>query len=208
MDQFPQAPDTTSSPISPASVDQIRELARRSAPGYGYTIAGQAPLPGNDNSAAPAGLLGYWRILRLHKGSWLLFAFLGTIAGFLVTLPQTSIYQAKTAIEIQNLNDNFMNMRQSTQVYEGSGGGGGTDSSEIPTQMRILQSDTLMESVVAQLKADGVAPSESSRLTAWRRLLNIPEPDKPHTTDRILSQIVRSMKARPIQSWPPPSCIP
>ncbi len=196
MDQFPAAPDTASTAIHPAAIDHL-QVARRSASGYGYTISGQttAPLPKNDDPAESGGLLGYWRILRLHKGSWLLFAFLGTIVGFLITLPQTSIYQAKTAIEIQNLNDNFMNMRQSTQVYEGSGGGGGTDSSEIPTQMRILQSDTLMESVVAQLKADGVAPSESSRLTAWRRLLNIPEPDKPHATDRIFNEIVRSVKA-------------
>lgn len=193
MDQSPSSRNNAVPIVRGA--DQPSEYSQHRSPtGYGYAISSHQPLSSHSDDNANSGILAYWRILRLHKGTWLLCAFLGTILGFLITLPQTSVYQAKTAIEIQNLNDNFMNMRQSTQVYEGAGGV--TDSSEIPTQIRILQSDTIMDRVVAQLKADGVTPSESSRLTAWRRLLNIPEPDKPHAAARILDQVASSVKAR------------
>ncbi len=191
----PQPARTASLVPSDASPDPSRALARRSSYGYGGygTPYPTIPAKPTDESAESGGLLEYWRILRLHKGTWVVFAALGAVIGFLVTLPQTPIYQAKTAIEIQNLNDNFMNMRQSTQVYEP---GGGTDSSEIPTQIRILQSDTLMEHVVAQLKADGVHPATSSRLATWRQLLNIPEPDAPRAADSAFNSIAHSTKAR------------
>jgi capsular exopolysaccharide synthesis family protein len=180
---------------SDAPPDQSRALTRRSSYGYGGYGTPYPTIPAKpaDENPESGGLLEYWRILRLHKGTWVVFAALGAFIGFLVTLPQTPIYQAKTAIEIQNLNDNFMNMRQSTQVYEP---GGGADSSEIPTQIRILQSDTLMERVIAQLKTDAVHPSTSSRLATWRQLLNIPEPDAPRAADSAFNSVARSTKAR------------
>jgi len=189
MDQLPPSPDKSLLIQAPRATP-IPDTTRR-----GYPVSAPPQILSSvDDSGATEGILAYWRILRLHKGSWLLFSCLGAILGFLVTLPQTSIYQAQTAIEIQSLNDNFMNMRQSTEVYEGATGG--ADSSEIPTQLRILQSDTLMERVVAQMESDGVVPSESSRLSAWRRLLNIHEPDQTHAAERVLGQIVRTVKAR------------
>ena len=192
----PQSANSASLVRSDATPDQSRALARRSSYGYGGGYGMPYPtIPAKptDENPESGGLLEYWRILRLHKGTWVVFAALGAVIGFLVTLPQTPIYQAKTAIEIQNLNDNFMNMRQSTQVYEP---GGGTDSSEIPTQIRILQSDTLMERVVAQLKTDGVHPSTSSRLAIWRQLLNIPEPDAHRAADTVFNSVAHSTKAR------------
>src|SRR5262249_40263045 len=50
--------------------------------------------------AVSGGLLEYWRILRRRKGMLLLSVFLGGLVGFLVTLPQTPIYQAKGVVEI------------------------------------------------------------------------------------------------------------
>ncbi len=192
MDQSPQFSDN-SSLVRTSTGAASPDVTRRASNGASYGMSAPPPiLPTGDDSGA-SGILSYWRILRLHKGSWLLFSCLGGILGLLVTLPQTAIYRAKTAIEIQSLNDNFMNMRQSTQVYDGAGG---TDSSEIPTQLLILQSDTLMERVVAQLESDGVVPSEKSRLSTWRRLLNIHEPDQTHAAERTLGEIVSSVKAR------------
>ncbi len=190
MDQsFPKEKSLLLTPGLPAP-----EVLRRARNGYAAGPATPGPLPGDDRGAAPAGLLAYWRVLSLHKGTWLVFAFLGTIGGCLVTLPQTPIYQAKTAIEIQSLNDNFMNLRQSSAVYEGSVSD--PDGSEIPTQIRILQSDTVLEKALEQLKEDHVAPSNSSRLATWRRLLNVPAPDQASVGDRMLNEVTRSMKAR------------
>ncbi len=170
------------------AVDQpSRALVRRPSYGYGY---GATPPP--EENAESGGLLEYWRILRRHKGTWIIFAFLGAVIGYLVTLPQTRVYQARTSIEIQGLNDNFMNMRQNTEVNEG----GGTDPSEIPTQIKILQSETVLGSVVDQLKANGVAIADTSRAQSFRHIFHLPEPDQATIVNQQLGQIVRSVKAR------------
>ena len=102
---------------------------------------GRYPEPGN-GEAPQGGLVEYWRILRRRKGTVLAIAFAGLLAGFLVTLPQTPVYQARTSLEIQDLNQDFMNMRQVSPVSESSTF---TALSDIQTQIKILQSDTLAE---------------------------------------------------------------
>ncbi len=64
------------------------------------------------------GLIEYWRILRRHKGTWIIFAFVFALLGFLITLPQTPIYQARTSVEIVGLNENFLNFRQVSPLAE------------------------------------------------------------------------------------------
>ena len=58
------------------------------------------------------GLLEYWRILRRRRRTVFAIALAGLIAGVLVTLPQTPVYQARTSLEIQDLNQDFMNMKE------------------------------------------------------------------------------------------------
>ena len=101
------------------------------------------------DDAAPGGLLEYWGILRRHKGTIIIFAFLGLIAAVLVALPQTPVYQAHASLEIQTLNQDFMNMKQVSPVSEQS-----TDyySNDIQTHIKLLQSDTLLERVINKLK--------------------------------------------------------
>ena len=71
--------------------------------------------------AQGSGLLEYWHMLRRRKGTFLLIAFLGLLAAVLFTLPQTPVYQARTTLEIQNLNENFLNMRAvSAAIYAGA----------------------------------------------------------------------------------------
>ena len=66
-----------------------------------------------------AGLLvEYWHMLRRRKGTFLLIALLGLLAAVLFTLPQTPVYQARTTLEIQNLNENFLNMRAVSQTAD------------------------------------------------------------------------------------------
>src|SRR5258708_5840647 len=76
-------------------------------PEYTSTQAGET---------SAAGPLEFWRALRRRKGALLLFACGGALAGFLWTLPQTPIYQARTSIEIVGVNDNFLNTKQVNPV--------------------------------------------------------------------------------------------
>ena len=128
------------------------------------------------------GLLEFWRIIRRHKGAVILISALGLIAGVLITLPQTPVYQAKTTLEVMEMNQNFMNMKDIQEVNESSGYNQLTD---ITTQIKILESESLTERVLAAMKVSKPSDlsQEGGRVTAWRRALNLPEPEleDPHT---------------------------
>ncbi len=74
------------------------------------------------------------------------------VAALLVTMPQTPVYQAKTSLELLNLNEDFMNMKDVEQVADQNGYDLLTD---IQTQIRILQSDTLLDRVLGELRSAG-----------------------------------------------------
>src|ERR1043165_8271938 len=57
------------------------------------------------------GLFDYWRVLFNRKCTVLIAAALGIAAGLITSLPRTRIYQARTTIELQALNDNLLNTR-------------------------------------------------------------------------------------------------
>lgn len=162
-----------------------------------YTDAGYSNGP--DPSAEPesGGLLEYWRILRRRKGTLLLIAVLGAIVGFLVTLPQTPVYQVRTSIEIVGLNQNFLNIKESNPLNEGQST---VDATDIQTQIKILQSDSLIDRVLAKMKSgpkiDDAAAPPATRLAAWRKLLNLPSPETAGARDQSISYAARNYKVR------------
>ncbi len=92
-------------------------------------------------------LVEYWRTLRRRRGLLILLTCIGFLLALLITLPQSPVYQARTTLEILELNENFMNMKDVSQVAQ-SGLNANTD---IPTQIQILQSESLMDSTLAAL---------------------------------------------------------
>src|ERR1035437_7195287 len=110
----------------------------RSASPSTYT---EIPYGPTDSSAeaGSGGLLEYWRILSRRKGTLVLLAIAGALVGFLVTIPQRQIYQAHTTIEILGLNDNFLNQKQVNPLNEN---GVSADTTDIQTQIRIIQSES------------------------------------------------------------------
>src|SRR5712692_2050023 len=91
-----------------------------------------------------ADFLSYWRMLARHKGALLIGAFVGTLTGLLIALPQTPLYQAKVSLEIQGLNENFLNMKDFSPT---STGGGYYPEFDIQTQVKILESRSLFKRV-------------------------------------------------------------
>src|SRR5438477_345379 len=83
-----------------------------------------------------AGVLEYWQMIRRHKAAVVLATCLGCLGGFVVTLSDPRIYQARTTLEIQGLNEEFLNMKNVNPVSETSGAYLDTD---IQTQVKILQ---------------------------------------------------------------------
>src|SRR5579862_754850 len=62
-------------------------------------------------SGGNEGVVAYWRMIVRHRWTVALIAFLGLVAGVLLTLPQTPVYQAHTSLEVQGLNENFLNLQ-------------------------------------------------------------------------------------------------
>jgi polysaccharide biosynthesis transport protein len=123
-----------------------------------------------------AGIMDLWHILRRRKALLLIAAFLGGLGGFLLTLPQTPVYQSRSRLEIQSFNENIGNRRQSDATY------GNTDvQTDIQTQIKIMQSVTLIEQVVAQLGLDAQPDTfePPGRIAAWRRALGLREETAP-----------------------------
>jgi len=141
-------------------------------------------------------LLEYLGIVRRHKRTVILMALGGLLTAFLITLPQTPIYQARASLEIQNLNKNFLNMGDvdPTAGEPGSSSAG----SDLQTQINILRSDSVLERVIAKLDLEKRLPPRkgSDRLSAWRKAVGLPEskPDSPW--EEVLRQVANNLKVR------------
>lgn len=121
--------------------------------------------------------LEYWQILRRRKGAFVFIALLGALSGFLMTLPQTPIYQARASVEISVPNENALNFKDAAA----------TESlfdyldNYLQTQIRVLQSDSVRMRTIDRLKAEHRPElwDNPGRFSAWRKALHIPEPAEP-----------------------------
>ncbi len=111
----------------------------------------------------------YWGILARRKGTLLLIALVGALIGFGITIPQTPIYQVRTSLEIVGLNQNFMNVKESSPVNEG---GTVSDAVDLQTQVKILQSDSLLDRVLEKMRA-AKFPEPSVQIESWRKIVNL-----------------------------------
>jgi succinoglycan biosynthesis transport protein ExoP len=158
-----------------------------------YTEVPHNGAPTTNAEDQSRGLLEYWRILRRRKGTLIVMASLGAVIGFLVTLPQTPIYQVNTSLEIVSLNQNFMNMKESNPLADS---GSSADSTDIQTQIKLLQSDSLSERVIDKLHITQPPLVEPTRVDSWRKLLNLPNTHAVDSRDKDLEYAANSLKVR------------
>jgi succinoglycan biosynthesis transport protein ExoP len=106
--------------------------------------------PRAEVAAAPGGysFLDYWHILVRYRVAVLRFALAGFVAAILFSLAQTPLYRARTSLEVQDFNDDFLNMKS---VDPTSTGNYLTAQSYFQTQIKMLQSESLLERVIDKL---------------------------------------------------------
>jgi succinoglycan biosynthesis transport protein ExoP len=71
-------------------------------------------------------------------------------ASFLLNLTTLPVYQARTSIDVQTLNGDFMNIRSAAPTSDP----GASSDSFVQTQIKLLQSETLLEHTAARLEAE------------------------------------------------------
>jgi len=105
--------------------------------------------------------------LYRRKGTLLLLALSGVVTAALVSLAQPRLYRSVGSLEIQGVNENFMNLRD---VDAASTPGGSSVEPYVKTQAEILQQDALIQQAVERLKLDQKA--EYQRPAGWWGKLN------------------------------------
>ena len=148
-----------------------RDSPRKGAPARARLY--EVPYADLNDEGGSGGLVVYFHILRRRKWTVVLAAFAGVLLAFLYTLPQTPIYGAKSTIEVQGLNENFLNMGAVTPTADGANG----PELDIQTQIIVLGSRSLTDRAVQKLggHTDATPPSPPSRLSAWRKALHLPD---------------------------------
>jgi capsular exopolysaccharide synthesis family protein len=188
--------DCTSEPRS-APVRDLVLRASGNGGSYGHRDGhpGYASGPVGPEKTAGFGPAEYWRTLRRRKGTVFLAGVLGTLGASLYTYPQTPVYQSRATLEWQGLNENFLNMRDVNLIADA--GNASSPEWDIQTQMRILDSRSLIERVAVKLSLlrRPLSPAPD-RLSAWRRALGLTRSDSAPRPDQALDMAAANLKVR------------
>lgn len=141
-----------------------------------------------------SGLIQYWRLLLRHKGLLSFMTALGGLAAVLLTVPQTPVYRAKTSLEVQSLNDNFLNMRELSPTAVGPSF---SPDYDLQTQTRILQSRILLDRLLANrndLARRLVASHAHTRASLWRKAIGVSSAEGSPDRDSIAADAAARLR--------------
>ncbi len=145
------------------------------------------------NGPGSGGLVDYWRMLCRHKGAMFLFAVCGVLAAVLFSLPQTPVYQAKTTLELLDINENVLNTRDLDPT---AGTASSSPEFNIQTQVKLLQSETLVALALDKIEKD--QPQElaeqTSRFSEWRKALGLGHPGQAPTDEALVRRARENLK--------------
>lgn len=96
-------------------------------------------------------LMDYVRTISRWRVAILCCAVVGGLLSLLFNLDVLPLYQARTSLDIQSINGDFLNMRN---VAPTGDGGAFSNESYVQTQIKLLQSTTLLDRTVDHLKAE------------------------------------------------------
>jgi len=167
---------------------ELRTRAEQRPVLYRYVESPEAEVsaPGHDS------LMDYRNILLRHKKTLLSFVMVGLLGGLLISLLQTPIYRVRTSLEIQG--SNFLDMKGSNE----STGSYGTIESYVETQVKLLQSEFVLEHVIDKLKLQKERPATGWRAFASRmkRIFEFSESSHLPERENLIREIERSLTVR------------
>jgi len=111
-------------------------------PGTGWSVNGAS-----GTASAQWNLIDYLRTLYRRKTTLCCLAGLGMLAAALLSAVQPRLYRSQASIQIQGVNDNFLNLRDVFPTAAPSA----DNAVYVQTQAEMLQQDSLLELVVDKL---------------------------------------------------------
>jgi uncharacterized protein involved in exopolysaccharide biosynthesis len=138
----------------------------------------------------------YYRLLLGHRWRIAAFALAGICLAFLVSSMTQPIFRARTSLDIQNLNLDFINMRAVATTGQA---GPGSSETYLQTEMKLLQSDTLLRRTAHRTagEAERITTSPAGPFLKLRRLLRLPG-SEPHSPQDIVEYTSKSVAVKPL----------
>ena len=135
-------------------------------------------------------LQDYWHIIVRHKTTLLGFTVAGLLVAILISVIQTPIYRVRTSLEIQGTN--FLETRGVDPSV--SGGQYSTPESYMETQVKLLQSEALLEHVIDKLKMHKDQPTGLRAVAS--RILHLVKKSSLPEREELIRQIERNLTVR------------
>jgi succinoglycan biosynthesis transport protein ExoP len=127
--------------------------------------------------------LEYWEALRRKLLMVGLLAALGGGAGLLAALLQHPLYRARTVLDIRNLDENLLNVRDAGAATGASATG--LPESYLQTEIKILQSDSVLKRALDRMPKVQLASQQPRSLSLFNGLLRIPQPRQASLNDLV-----------------------
>lgn len=140
-------------------------------------------------------LQGYARLLNRNRLNIIWFALGGAALALLATVPRAPVYRTYTSLDIQSLNENFMNLR----AVDPSGASGTYSAeSNLQTSMKLIQSDELMTRVIRSMEANSnVNIPKRDLLSIWTAKLGFWKVAVKSRSE-LIAETSKSIKVKPV----------
>src|ERR1700687_5622641 len=137
-------------------------------------------------------LRDYWQILFRYRKTLLTFVVAGLVGAILISLIQTPIYRVRTSLEIQGAS--FLEAKGQNDT----GGNYASPESYVETQVKLLQSESLLEHVIDKLKLQNEQPKSGMQAFTWRihRMLQFSDSSGLPERDKLMREIERNLTVR------------
>jgi succinoglycan biosynthesis transport protein ExoP len=152
----------------------------------------EAPVQETVGPASYDSLVDHWQILFRHRRTLLAFMVAGLVAAILISLIQTPIYRVRTSLEIQGTS--FLEPKGTNDTV----GNYASPESYVETQVKLLQSESLLEHVIDKLKLQNEQPKSGLRAFTWRihRMLQFSDPSGLPEREKLMREIERNLTVR------------
>jgi polysaccharide biosynthesis transport protein len=145
-------------------------------PAGGLHLGHFKPVSEKPNETNDGLFLEYSRVLKRRRWLVLLCTLAGALLGWLTTIAVQPVYRARTELDIQNLNADFLNMKAVSQT----GAESSSTEAYVQTQIKLLQSDTLRERTVEAIRRSSALAGlqREDLISSTRRVLHFAGQDR------------------------------
>src|SRR5579871_119427 len=164
----------------------------RTAP-YAPLSAGTRP-SWTEAESEPGGWQRHWHVFSRHKLSIILLAAVGLAGGFAVFVPRSPVYSAQTTLELQPINENFMNIGSVDPLS-----GAISDASlNAQTQISIIRSNSVVGPAIDRMERESssVVAAPTDTFSKVRSHLGIVPKEPVQAFKDGLTAAVKSLSVR------------